>query len=393
MANHVEVTQEMLVNMVAEIALAARQMNDRAPNNERNVERVTRNNREFLSKCPTFERGKDRWTHFKKVFQELLLEYQVEDMVAKRGLYFAIKGSASIIISSMAPSEGRYANMTIAQYMTAVGEKFSPVSESEQMKGEYARRKQGKQEDIQSYLNEKHELFRLAYPTIGDRQEDLADFYDEATKGVANEAVRYALWECRPATIEEFINRAITLVSVERKRIANGHGKSGNNLDGLIPISRFSRPTGGGEPMEIDHLRPEDGEGADEECQCMALQEQGFQGPCFFCQKRGHIVRNCPRKAAGLPKIYPAAQGNATRNGQVNQRYGTNPQGMRGDNGGQNRYNNRRDGGDRKPNFPRRINHLGPQGDGGEEGEAEEGEEETPEGEDEGVHFLDALFL
>ena len=78
---------------------------------------------------------------------------------------------------------------------------------------------------------------------LGDWQEDLADFYDEATKGVANDGVRYALWECRPGTVEEFMNRAIFLVSVERKRIENMAAKPGTTMEGLIPISRFSRPT------------------------------------------------------------------------------------------------------------------------------------------------------
>jgi hypothetical protein len=34
----------------------------------------------------------------------------------------------------------------------------------------------------------------------------------------------------------------------------------------------------------------------------MALQEHGFQGPCYYCSRQGHLKRNCPRKAAGLPK-------------------------------------------------------------------------------------------
>ena len=184
------VTQQMLINMVAEIALAAQRQRERGDNQPT---ADTRNAREFLSKCPTFERGKDRWTHYVKIITEMVREYGVNNLVAKCGLFFGIKGQASIVISSMVPSEGRYANMDFAQYLAAVGEKFTPASESEQMKGEYVRRKQGRQEDIQSYLNEKYELYRLAYPMLGDRQEDLADFYDEATKGVANEGVRYAL--------------------------------------------------------------------------------------------------------------------------------------------------------------------------------------------------------
>jgi hypothetical protein len=67
----------------------------------------------------------------------------------------------------------------------------------------------------------------------------------------------------------------------------------------------------GAEAMEVDHLKAEVGEEDDEigECECMALHEQGFRGPCYYCQRRGHMMRNCPRKSAGLPKIRTTGQG------------------------------------------------------------------------------------
>ena len=166
--------------------------------------------------------------------------------------------------------------------------------------------------------------------------------------------MKYSLWECRPPTIEEFINKAIFLVAVKRKRIANGSGKMGNSMDGLVPTSRFAKPAQYmGDPMEIDHLQPtEEGE-EENDCECMALHEHGFQGPCYFCQRKGHMLRNCPRKAAGLPKIYSnGPSGNL--NGQQG-RTSFNRGNAKPEAGG----NRPRTGyGERKPQFQRRINSL-----------------------------------
>ena len=51
-------------------------------------------------------------------------------------------------------------------------------------------------------------------------------------------------------------------------------------------------------------MGPPPGEESDseEECECAALYASGRGGPCYYCAKEGHFLRNCPRKAAGLPR-------------------------------------------------------------------------------------------
>jgi hypothetical protein len=258
---------------------------------------------DFIRHCPTFERGKDRWSDFSARFELQKDTYGIDDANAKVALWNAISGKSSrIVIASMQPRQTGFDTMSFAQYLTAMGAKFTPASESMQMKSEYKARVQGKNEDVQNYLNEKYELYKVAYPGAND----MADFYMEATKGVANKYVRNNLWGYRANSVENYGEMAVYWVQVERQRVAFGDSDS-TTMEGLVPVTRNvtnNRP----EMMEVDHLRrvDQDHPGEDDEldgCECMALHDQGFRGPCFYCQKRGHMIRNCPRKSAGLARV------------------------------------------------------------------------------------------
>jgi hypothetical protein len=213
----------------------------------------------------------------------------------------------------MAPDSDDCARMTFAEYLRRMGEKFTPAAESIQMEAEYKMRKQRKNEDVQNYVNAKYELFQLAYPRAQAREID--EFYREATEGFLNKYVRDQMFSFEAANIEAFGTRAVNLVQIERRRIRIGDSDT-TKMDGLLPVTRPLRDPEVGrgcEPMEIDALAPYnreaagtadgDEEGEEEElCECMAMQDRGFTGPCYYCLRKGHMVRECPRKAAGLPK-------------------------------------------------------------------------------------------
>ena len=59
--------------------------------------------------------------------------------------------------------------------------------------------------------------------------------------------------------------------------------------------------------MKVDVMGPPPGEESDSkgECECATLHASGRGGPCYYCAKEGHFLRNCPRKAAGLPRSAP----------------------------------------------------------------------------------------
>jgi hypothetical protein len=264
---------------------------------------------DMKSKCATFERGKDRWFDFEQLIRMEFRRQRIPDDLAKEVLWGAIVGKSSrIVIASMNPVQQKYQAMTFDQYIAEMAGKFTPASESIQMKSEYKSRKQGKMEDVQNYINEKYELYKMAYPHANAA--DMSDFYMEATKGVANRYVRSNLWAFEATSVEQYGQKAVFLAQVERQRIAYGDSDS-TNMDGLVSVTKTMNVQPGAEAMEVDHLKAEVGEEDDEigECECMALHEQGFRGPCYYCQRRGHMMRNCPRKSAGLPKVRTAGQG------------------------------------------------------------------------------------
>ena len=179
----------------------------------RTAQEARRDYLDFAKSRPTFERGKNRWNDFAALFTAAKDDYAVTDAQAKRVLFGAVVGQSSrLVIASMAPDGNNMAGLTYRQYLTSMGEKFTPAAESLQMEAEYRARRQGKQEDVQNYINVKYELFQLAYPNAQPR--DVAEFYLEATEGFVNRYVRDQMFSYEPANIEAFGARAVNMVQV-----------------------------------------------------------------------------------------------------------------------------------------------------------------------------------
>jgi hypothetical protein len=104
--------------------------------------------------------------------------------------------------------------------------------------------------------------------------------------------------------MSDYGQQAVFLAQVERQAIARGDSDE-KSLDGLVSVTRPNRTIDRNELMEVDHLMVncEENREAAEDCECMAMYEQGFRGPCYYCRKQGHMLRSCPRKSAGLPRV------------------------------------------------------------------------------------------
>ena len=81
--------------------------------------------------------------------------------------------------------------------------------------------------------------------------------------------------------------------------------------------------------MEVDALYSPDDYYDDLElgCECVALHKGGFRGPCFFCQRQGHMQRTCPWQVFPEYRLpNPATSGGTTEvdTGQQPNRAGRN---------------------------------------------------------------------
>ena len=97
------------------------------------------------------------------------------------------------------------------------------------MEAEYRSRKQGKNEDVQNYINAKYELFQLAFPNAQER--DRVEFYHETTEGFLNKYVRDQMFCFDANCVEAFRARAVNMVQIERRRIRIGDSET-NKMDG-----------------------------------------------------------------------------------------------------------------------------------------------------------------
>ena len=85
------------------------------------------------------------------------------------------------------------------------------------------------------------------------------------------------------------------MVQVERRRVKIGDSDA-RSMAGLVPVTgavknQEDEAPRGVNPMEVDVLYGPGDYYDDLEpgCECVALHEGGFQGPCYFCQKQGHV--------------------------------------------------------------------------------------------------------
>ena len=102
------------------------------------------------------------------------------------------------------------------------------------MKEEYLNRTQRAEEDVQSYVSEKTELFRAAFPHANPRE--WSRCWMETAEGLCNRYVRDRMMASKSRDTEDFVQQAVRAVQAERTRIRIGDSTEGR--DGLEPVSR-----------------------------------------------------------------------------------------------------------------------------------------------------------
>ena len=118
------------------------------------------------------------------------------------------------------------------------------------MKEEYLNRTQWAKEDVQSYVGEKTELFRVAF--LHASQREWSGCWMETAEGLCNRYLTNQMMASEPSDAEDFGQRAVRAVQAEWARIRIGDSTKGR--DGLELVSR---PVGASEGERVKRRHQE----------------------------------------------------------------------------------------------------------------------------------------
>jgi hypothetical protein len=241
-------------------------------------ERKLRDHRRALSSVPTYSLN-IAWREHLSNFRTWYLLFGISDLeFRKASLFFSIKPPAAERIRIYGSGSEEFRNSDFEEYAKLLGETFEPLAESQLSKTEFYTYKQGRNQDINSYLSGKLALFRQAFGSEAQVNQ-FEILLLECIKGTYNTVVKRELRRSNPTDVQSLRANATRIVANERECYTLGCAES-INLDGLAATSlAYQVNVGGGvdtsEPMEID-----------------GLNNLGAM-KCYKCQRYGHMAREC----------------------------------------------------------------------------------------------------
>lgn len=254
-----------------------------------------RDARRALNWVPKFEH-KTPWNQFESEFNIWYSVNQIERVgneFGKLSLMAAMRGQAAQSVKPYAQNTATWnGNPTYAAYFARIREVFLPPQESELARVEFRSRKQGRNEDISSYLSSKIALWQMAF---SDTERSFSTLFTETIRGCYSAVVKRELHRKSPTNEQTLRSTLLHIVATERESYKQGYGEA-TSLDGLAAVSQMAKEYGG------------DDEQMDWESSMNAMRS--FEGTCFKCRKKGHRASEC-RQGARNDK---AGKGNADRN-------------------------------------------------------------------------------
>ena len=273
---------QQVANTAAEAAAAAAinavNQNQGNHNNERRYETACKS----LGQAPTFG-AKDSWRNFENRFETWWRVNRIDHQdgeFQKRALLSCMRGNAVEMTRPYAEGSQTWVDSPdLTLYLEAFRRIFLPPEESELARSEFKCRKQGRREDISSYLSSKIALWQLAYP---EAERSFASLMDETKAGIANRVIKRNLRYAQIVNIQGLRTTAVRLVAAERQCYREGTSES-TSLDGLAATTFVTREES---DNEMDY----------EEGGVNAVGGK-FNGNCRKCGKYGHKAVECKQKS------------------------------------------------------------------------------------------------
>ena len=233
-----------------------------------------------LASTPKFY-GNESWRNFESAYLTWYRINRIQDLDAdfqKRSLLTCMRGKAIEMTRPKAENTAAWREaIDLNAYVETMRGVFLPPEESEMSRTEFKIRKQGRKEDVSTYLSAKIALWQMAY---GDEERSFTTLMDETIKGLENRVVKRTLRYAVVRNEEELRRTAVRLVAAERQCYMEGTSES-TSLDGLAATTRVQ-----------DQKESQDDMDWEENVQNI----KSFDGKCNICKIYGHKARDCRKK-------------------------------------------------------------------------------------------------
>ena len=249
-----------------------------------------------LVSVPKFS-GSTSWAVFEQEFKCWYFANNINDLsdeFKKRALTLCMKEGAMHKMTGYLEGESGWNKFTtFDDYLTAVRGIFRPPEESEMALSEFEQRKQGRREDVSSYISSKVALWQIAY---GEKNRSFQTLLNETIKGLANRIVKRNMRYATITNLEEMRRKAIQLVAAERQCYREGTSES-TSLDGLSATTHLISGHDEVEDMEVDSVKTVAFQGNCHKCGQYGHRASTCKGTskqkCYRCDRTGHVKRDC----------------------------------------------------------------------------------------------------
>lgn len=217
----------------------------------------------FMKPDPFTGEGKPDWVAWRFYFESLVDLNQWDDLTARRALPVAMRGAAADAVKHVLPHDFDNLGAMLHSYQ----DRFLPQSNSELSRCEFETCKQGSKETLLAYHSRLQGLFARAYPD--DFIHTSPTLIRQFCLTVHHHATRQYLFLKRCTTYSEVLDEAQAYTaSIAMTSYSKQGGHSGGNA---------------GEAMDVNAL----------DDSLAALEVNDRERKCFFCDRNGHIKKEC----------------------------------------------------------------------------------------------------
>ena len=240
---------------------------------------------------PDLYDGTTSWTDYFSHFQMVCKLNNWPDDVKALKLATSLRGSARCIISDLKPEQLE----NYSELLTLLKNRFEPKTQSEMYRAQMNARIRTNGESLTDLAQDVKRLVRLAYPTAPSEVRDSLG-YRCFRDALNDHEMEWAVYQSSSESIEEALNLALKYEAFQMSRRRKSTRQSlrqqtlvDNEMTSIPDANKFECNSNEMKTL-IDRVAKL------EEKSPKNDSKKKFDGKCFYCQKIGHIQRDCRKR-------------------------------------------------------------------------------------------------